>query len=156
MCENDDIKEVFAEAKGTGFDTKAIRTIIRLRKKDQAEREEEESILDLYKAALGMVRYRPRGRRAPNRARNQASRIVEPARLPGSPCGRAKNLSPFFCRASEHSEPGLRFSIRCVGPQRPGRRSIGVAGPDPRAWRHCPQPRNLAPPAAGNAWLMRP
>ncbi|MBE0694864.1 MAG: DUF2312 domain-containing protein [Aquamicrobium sp.] len=51
----DDIKEVFAEAKGTGFDTKAIRTLIRLRKKDQAERQEEEAILDLYKAALGMV-----------------------------------------------------------------------------------------------------
>ena len=51
----DDIKEVYAEAKGTGFDTKAIRTIVRLRKKDQAERQEEESILDLYKAALGMV-----------------------------------------------------------------------------------------------------
>ena len=47
--------EVFAEAKGTGFDTKAMRSIIRLRKKDQAERQEEESILDLYKAALGMV-----------------------------------------------------------------------------------------------------
>jgi uncharacterized protein (UPF0335 family) len=51
---SDDIKEVFAEAKGTGFDTKALRTLIRLRKQDQAEREEEESILDLYKAALGM------------------------------------------------------------------------------------------------------
>jgi uncharacterized protein (UPF0335 family) len=51
----DDIKEVYAEAKGNGFDTKAIRTIIRMRKKDQAERQEEESILDLYKAALGMV-----------------------------------------------------------------------------------------------------
>ena len=50
----DDIKEVYAEAKGTGFDTKAVRTIIRLRKKDQAERQEEEAILDLYKAALGM------------------------------------------------------------------------------------------------------
>lgn len=50
----DDIKDVYAEAKGTGFDTKAIRTIIKLRKKDQAEREEEESILELYKAALGM------------------------------------------------------------------------------------------------------
>lgn len=55
MCESDDIKEVFAEAKGTGFDTKAMRTIIRLRKKEQAEREEEEAMLDLYKAALGMV-----------------------------------------------------------------------------------------------------
>ena len=52
---SEDIKEVFAEAKGTGFDTKAMRTIIRLRKKDQAERQEEETILDLYKAALGMV-----------------------------------------------------------------------------------------------------
>ncbi len=51
----DDIKEVYAEMKGTGFDTKAVRTIIRLRKKDQAERQEEEAILDLYKTALGMV-----------------------------------------------------------------------------------------------------
>jgi len=51
----DDIKDVFAEAKGTGFDTKALRTIIRLRKKDAAERAEEEAIVDLYMAALGMA-----------------------------------------------------------------------------------------------------
>ncbi len=51
----DDIKEVYAEMKGTGFDTKAVRTLIRLRKKDQAERQEEEAILDLYKNALGMA-----------------------------------------------------------------------------------------------------
>ena len=51
----DDIKEVFAEMKGTGFDTKAVRAIIRLRKQDQAERQEAEAILDLYMAALGMV-----------------------------------------------------------------------------------------------------
>ena len=50
-----DIKQVFAEAKGTGFDTKAMRTIIRLRKKDKAEREEEEAMVDLYMNALGMV-----------------------------------------------------------------------------------------------------
>jgi len=50
----DDIKDVYAEAKGTGFDTKALRTLIKLRKKDKAEREEEEAILDLYKAALGL------------------------------------------------------------------------------------------------------
>ena len=50
-----DIKQVFAEAKGTGFDTKAMRTIIRLRKKDKAEREEEEAMVDLYMSALGMV-----------------------------------------------------------------------------------------------------
>ncbi|MCC0037684.1 MAG: DUF2312 domain-containing protein [Brucellaceae bacterium] len=52
---SEDIKEVYAEMKGTGFDTKAVRTLIRLRKKDQAERQEEEAILDLYKAALGMA-----------------------------------------------------------------------------------------------------
>jgi uncharacterized protein (UPF0335 family) len=51
----DDIKEVFAELKGAGFDSKAVRTIIRLRKKDQAERQEEEAVLDLYMAALGMA-----------------------------------------------------------------------------------------------------
>lgn len=51
----DDIKQVFAEAKGTGFDTKAMRAIVRLRKKEQAEREEEEAMIDLYKAALGMA-----------------------------------------------------------------------------------------------------
>lgn len=51
---SDDIKGVYAEAKGSGFDTKAMRTIIRLRKKDPAEREEERAMLDLYLSALGM------------------------------------------------------------------------------------------------------
>ena len=50
----DDVKDVFSEMKGTGFDVKAVRTIIRLRKKDQAERQEETAILELYAAALGM------------------------------------------------------------------------------------------------------
>lgn len=52
---SDDRKEIFAEAKAMGFDTKAIRTLIKLRKMDQAERQEAEAVLDLYKAALGMV-----------------------------------------------------------------------------------------------------
>ncbi len=51
----DDIRDVYAEAKGTGFDTKAIKTLVRLRAMDPAERQEEETILDLYKAALGMA-----------------------------------------------------------------------------------------------------
>lgn len=51
----DDIKEVFAEAKGTGFDTKAMRVIIRQRKKDRAEREEEEAMIELYMQALNMI-----------------------------------------------------------------------------------------------------
>lgn len=50
----DDIKDVMGEAKGRGYDTKAIRTILRLRKKDANERLEEEAILQTYMAALGM------------------------------------------------------------------------------------------------------
>lgn len=52
---SDDIRDVFAEAKGNGFDTKVMRQVIRLRKKDKAERQEEEAILDLYLHALGMA-----------------------------------------------------------------------------------------------------
>ncbi|HEY4123715.1 MAG TPA: GapR family DNA-binding domain-containing protein, partial [Rhizomicrobium sp.] len=51
-----DIKEVYSEAKGTGFDTKAMRAVIRLRKLDTADRQEQEAILDLYLSALGMER----------------------------------------------------------------------------------------------------
>ncbi len=50
-----DIKEVFAEAKGEGYDTKTLRKIIRLRKMDKAKRDEEEALLELYIAALGGV-----------------------------------------------------------------------------------------------------
>lgn len=50
-----DIKEVYAEAKANGFDTKIIRLLIRIRKKEAAEREEEQSMLDVYMAALGML-----------------------------------------------------------------------------------------------------
>jgi uncharacterized protein (UPF0335 family) len=50
-----DIKEIYAEAKGTGFDTKAIRKIISLRKQDYSERQEQEAILELYMQALGMA-----------------------------------------------------------------------------------------------------
>ena len=51
---SDDIKQIYSEAKNSGFDTKAMRTIIRLRKKKDGERQEEEAMIDLYKDALGM------------------------------------------------------------------------------------------------------
>jgi uncharacterized protein (UPF0335 family) len=51
----EDIKEVFAEAKGTGFDTKIMRQIIKIRKMDKDEHDEQESLLDLYMRALGML-----------------------------------------------------------------------------------------------------
>ena len=50
----EDIKEVFAEAKGTGYDVKTIRKIIRLRKMDVEKRREEHELLELYKSAIGM------------------------------------------------------------------------------------------------------
>jgi uncharacterized protein (UPF0335 family) len=51
----DDIRDVYAEAKGNGFDTKALRMVVRLRKQDKQEREEQEAILDTYLQALGMI-----------------------------------------------------------------------------------------------------
>ncbi len=51
----EDIKEVYAEAKANGFDTKTLRTVVRLRKQELAERQEQEAMLDLYLHALGMV-----------------------------------------------------------------------------------------------------
>jgi uncharacterized protein (UPF0335 family) len=50
----DDIREVYSEAKGTGFDTKVMRQVIRLRKMESADRQEQEAMLDLYLSALGM------------------------------------------------------------------------------------------------------
>jgi uncharacterized protein (UPF0335 family) len=51
----DDIRDVYAEAKATGFDVKALRTIVRLRKQDADERKEQETILETYMHALGML-----------------------------------------------------------------------------------------------------
>lgn len=50
----EDLKEVYSEAKGQGFDAKIVRQVIRLRKMDTATRMENEAILDLYMSALGM------------------------------------------------------------------------------------------------------
>ena len=52
---SDDIRVVYAESKGNGFDVKALRTIVRLRKQDPNERAEAETILDTYMQALGMI-----------------------------------------------------------------------------------------------------
>jgi uncharacterized protein (UPF0335 family) len=50
----DDIKDIYAEAKGNGFDTKVLRQIVRIRKQDHNERMEQEALLELYMTALGM------------------------------------------------------------------------------------------------------
>lgn len=50
----EDIKDIYAESKGVGFDTKTMRKVIRLRKMDREKRREEEELLELYKSAIGL------------------------------------------------------------------------------------------------------
>ena len=52
---SDDIRDVYAEAKGNGFDVKALRQVVRLRKQDVQERNEQQIILETYMNALGML-----------------------------------------------------------------------------------------------------
>ncbi len=65
----DSISEIYLEARGNGFDVKTIKKIIKMRKKDAAVREEEETILDTYLHALGMLADTPLGEAAMERAR---------------------------------------------------------------------------------------
>jgi uncharacterized protein (UPF0335 family) len=51
----DDVRDVYVEAKGGGWDVKAIRTIVRMRKQDAHERQEQEAILETYMHAMGMI-----------------------------------------------------------------------------------------------------
>ena len=64
----DDIKDVYAEAKGNGYDVKALRAVIRRRKQDAAELAEHEAILETYMLALGMLADLPLGQAAIERA----------------------------------------------------------------------------------------
>ena len=59
-----DIKDIYTEAKGNGFDPKIIKKVIALRKKDAAERAEEEALLETYMSALGMLADLPLGEAA--------------------------------------------------------------------------------------------
>ncbi len=67
---NEGKKEVFAEAKGEGFDVKVLREILRLRKQDKDERDEQESLLDLYLRAMESAARRKQGRRSAKPATN--------------------------------------------------------------------------------------
>jgi uncharacterized protein (UPF0335 family) len=51
----DDLKDVYAEAKGNGFDVRVLRKVVQLRKQDSGERQEQEAILELYLQAMGMM-----------------------------------------------------------------------------------------------------
>lgn len=60
----EDIKEVFSEAKGAGFDTKILKQVLALRKKDASKRAEEQALLSVYMDALGMLADTPLGQAA--------------------------------------------------------------------------------------------
>lgn len=68
----EDIKEVYAEAKGNGFDVKILRKIVALRKQDADKRREEQALLATYMAALGMLADTPLGQAAIERAKAKA------------------------------------------------------------------------------------
>jgi uncharacterized protein (UPF0335 family) len=72
-----DIREVYAESKGRGFDPKTIREIIKIRKMSQSERDEREALLDIYKAALGMLGGTPLGEAAIRRLTRGPSETPE-------------------------------------------------------------------------------
>lgn len=63
----DDIKDIYAEAKSNGFDVKTLRKVVQLRKRDASERREQEALLDLYLNALGMLADTPLGQSAVDR-----------------------------------------------------------------------------------------
>jgi len=67
----EDIKEVYAEAKGNGFDIKILRKIVSLRKQDADKRREEQAVLAVYMAELGMLADTPLGQAAIERARGK-------------------------------------------------------------------------------------
>jgi uncharacterized protein (UPF0335 family) len=67
----EDIKEIYAEAKGNGFDPKIIRKIVALRKQDADKRREEQAVLAVYMTELGMLADTPLGQAAIERARSK-------------------------------------------------------------------------------------
>ena len=77
----DDIRDLYAEAKGNGYDAKVLRAIVKMRKMDADERAEQAAILDLYLSALGMLSDTPLGQAAISRATTAPSRSRQPAKL---------------------------------------------------------------------------
>jgi uncharacterized protein (UPF0335 family) len=77
---SDDIRDVYAEAKGNGYDVKALRTIVRMRKQDANERAEQEAVLETYMAALGMLVGTPLGDAAMDRVGRSKDRLRESMR----------------------------------------------------------------------------
>jgi uncharacterized protein (UPF0335 family) len=89
-----DQKDVIAEAKARGFDTRAMREIIRLRKLSPAERREREAMVDTYRAALGMLDGTPLGKWAVERLKKDDKKPEDPEGGAGEAAGEAEEAEP--------------------------------------------------------------
>lgn len=126
----EDIKEVYAEAKGNGFDTKTMRKVVALRKMDAAERQEQEAILDLYLEALGMLAGTPLGQAAVARDAKTDRRLRKAVEglgtaVPLTEEERAKGVAAAF------EKGGTRTSIQFG--DAPMNRATGVPEEEPPA-----------------------
>ena len=111
----DDIKEVYAEAKANGYDTKTLRAVVRIRKQDTAERQEQEALLDLYLAALGMAVTAEAAEYAGDgggRAGASAAQVATPSRLPSParPGWSASREQVYLCSPRPGEETLPRFA----------------------------------------------
>jgi uncharacterized protein (UPF0335 family) len=105
-----DIRDVYAEAKGNGFDVKALRTIVRMRKQDANERAEQEAILETYMQALGMLSDTPLGQSAIERLAASPSVRKAVAAL-GTPVGLTEEEKAKGYTAAFIGKDGTRVSI---------------------------------------------
>jgi Uncharacterized protein conserved in bacteria len=101
----EDQKEIMAEAKGAGFDTKTIRRMIKLRELTQEERDEQEALDDLYKAALGMLNGTPLGDAAVRRLTRKPSPPAPKRPVDDGQTDIEQFTKPVDAPKSEDSEP---------------------------------------------------
>lgn len=110
-----DIKEIYAEAKATGFDTKILRKIVAIRKQDAAKREEEQAMLDLYMEALGMLRDTPLGQAAVEREFKVTPELRKAVAAFGTPTPLTEEEKEKGVTAAFIDKTGHRVSISVPG-----------------------------------------
>lgn len=119
-----DIKEVYSEAKSNGFDTKALRRIIAIRKKDPHQRQEEDAILDTYMHALGMLVDTPLGQaaierdltpRKPIKNRKKGDALQDAVDKLGEPAKLTEEEKERGVTAAFTQKDGTRMTLRAGG-----------------------------------------
>lgn len=136
----DDIKEIYAEAKGNGFDTKALKIVIRRREMDPAEREEQEALVDLYMGALGM----PVATRAPARDEHSSAGHADQG---GEESGMLDSLSADNSTAARKDAPGepVTAGRETVALPEPANEIAGTQAPPVEAFTAADNARQLRP-----------